>query len=45
MTLIKISVLSTPTTANAEEQFSILILLLAKLRNALVPNSLGKLMQ
>ena len=43
MKLAKISVLTTPTTANVERQFSVLALLLTKLRNTLAPNSLDKL--
>ena len=38
-------VLTTPTRANVERQFSVLTFLSAKLRNTLEPNSLGKLMQ
>ena len=45
MKLIKISVLTTPTTSNVERQFSVLPFLSAKLRNTLEPNSLDKLMQ
>ena len=45
MKLKKISVLTTPTTANVERQFSVLTLLSTKLRNILMPNSLDKLMQ
>ena len=46
MKLVKVSILTTPTTANAERQFSILTLFfLGKLKNTLPPNSLGKLMQ
>ena len=45
MKLIKISVLTTPTTANVERQFSVLNFLSAKLWNTLEPNSLDKLMQ
>ena len=44
MKLIKISVLTTTTTANAETQFSVLTLLLTKRQKTLVPNSLAKLM-
>ena len=44
MKLIKISVLTTTTTANAETQFSVLTLLLTKLQKTLAPNSLDKLM-
>ena len=44
MKLIKISVLTTTTTVNVERQFSVLILLLTKLQNTLVPNTLDKLM-
>ena len=42
--LIKTSVLTTATTANAEKQFSVLILLLTKLWDTLALNSLDKLM-
>ena len=45
MKLIKISVLTTPTTANVEKQFSVLTFLSAKLWNTLEPMSLDKLMQ
>ena len=45
MKLIKISVLTTTTTANVETQFSVSTFLLTKLWNKLVPNSLDKLMQ
>ena len=42
---IKISVLTTPTTANVERRFSVLTFLSTKLWNTLAPNSLNKLMQ
>ena len=45
MKFIKILVLTTPTTANVERQFSALTFLLAKLQNTFEPNSLDKLMQ
>ena len=44
MKLIKISILTTPTTANVETKFSVLILLSTKLRDTLTLNSLDKLM-
>ena len=44
MKLIKISVLTTTTTANMETQLSVLTLLLTKLQN-IQKNSLHKLMQ
>ena len=43
--LIKISVLTTPTTANVKRRFSVLTFLSTKLRNTLAPNPLDKLMQ
>ena len=45
MKLIKISLLTTSTTANVERRFSVLTLLSTKLRNTLASNSLDKLMQ
>ena len=45
MKLIKISVLTTPTTVNVESWFPVLTLFSAKLQNILEPNSLDKLMQ
>ena len=45
MKLIKISVLTTTTTANMERQFSVLTLPFTKLRNILALNSLEKLKQ
>ena len=42
---IKISVLTTPTTANVERRFSVLTFLLVKLQNTSEPNSFDKLMQ
>ena len=42
---LKLSVLTTPTTANVERWFSVLTFLSTKLRNTLVPNSLDKLIQ
>ena len=45
MKLIKVSVLTTPTTANVGRRFSVLTFLSTELRNTLVPNSLDKLMQ
>ena len=45
MKLIKISVLTTPTTANVERRFSVLTFVSTKLRNTLAPNPLDKLMQ
>ena len=45
MKLIKISVLTTPTTANMERRFSVLTFLLTKLQNTLSPNLLDKLKQ
>ena len=45
MKLIKISVLTTPTTVNVESRFSVLTFFSAKLQNILEPNSLDKLMQ
>ena len=45
MKLIKISVLTTPTTANVKRRFSVLTFPSTKLRNKLAPNSLDKLMQ
>ena len=45
MKLIKISVLTTRTTANMERRFSVLTFRSTKLRNTLVSNSLDKLAQ
>ena len=45
MKLIKISVLTTPTTTNMEIRFSALTFLSTELRNTLAPNSLDKLME
>ena len=45
MKLIKISVLSTPTTVNVESRFSVLTFFSVKLQNILEQNSLDKLMQ
>ena len=45
MNLLKIPVLTTPTTANAERWFSVLTLPSTKLQNTLAPNSLHKLKQ
>ena len=45
MKLVKVSILATSTTANVERRFSLLTFFWTKLRNALVPNSLDKLMQ
>ena len=45
MKLVKVSILATSTTANVERRFSLLTFFLTKLRNALVLNSLDKLMQ
>ena len=45
MKLIKISVLTTLTTANVKRRFSVLTFPSTKLRNKLAPNSLDKLMQ
>ena len=42
MKFLKISVLTTPTTANMERRFSVLTFLLTKLQNTLSPNSLDK---
>ena len=45
MKLIKVSVLTTPTTAAMERQVSVLTFLSNKIHNTLAPNSLDKLMQ
>ena len=45
MKLIKISVLTTPTTVNVESRFSVLTFFSVKLQNILKQNSLDKLMQ
>ena len=45
MKLIKISVLTTPTTVNVESRFSVLTFFSVKLQNILDQNSLDKLMQ
>ena len=45
MKFIKVSILTTSTTANMERGFSVLALFLTKLRNTLVSNSLDRLMQ
>ena len=45
MKLIKISVLTTPTTANVERRCSVLTFLLTKLWNTFSPNPLDKLTQ
>ena len=45
MKLIKISVLTTPTTVNVESRFSVLTFFSVKLQNILEQNSLDKLMQ
>ena len=45
MKLIKVSILTTPTTADMERQVSVLTFLSNKIHNTLVPNSLDKLMQ
>ena len=45
MKFINISVLTTPTIRNVERRFSVFTLLLTKLRNTLVSNSLDKIMQ
>ena len=45
MTLFKFSLLITPSTANVERGFSVLVLLATKQRNCLSPSTLDKLMR